>query len=378
MAELAGTSPDGLASAQFGVNEVTTMPAFTDPGLYLWYSANAAVAGFINFLPSILGAVLVLVAGWFISAFLAAVVGKGLNYLGFDRAAEQSGFGDFVRRSGAGWTPSRIIAECVKWFVRLIFIQAAAGLLMMPQLTAIINSIVLFIPNIIVAVGIIVIGSLLARFLSTAVQGSVSEMGVGNPYVLSAFTKYAVMAFAILAAVDQLGIAKTVVATVFIGLVASVSVALGLAFGLGGRDVAAKICNNWYDSGVRAMQRGEMEFDPNARDFHGSEYGVEFPHNSVPASADDVLPQSPTIGKVFDWEKDLDRPLMSRRDEPLYRATESDAKQIVLKQRHLSRPMPDNLMSESLTPESMPPSPTQPMQEEPHRQPQRRWFWPFG
>lgn len=357
------------------------MPAFTDPGLYLWYSANAAIAGFINFLPSILGAILVLVIGWFVSAFLATVVAKGLNFLGFDRAAETSGFGDFVRRSGAGWTPSKIIAECVKWFVRLIFIQAAAGLLMMPQLTAIINSIVLFIPNIIVAVGIIVIGSLLARFLSTAVQGSVSEMGVGNPYILSAFTKYAVMAFAILAAIDQLGIAKTVVATLFIGLVAAVSVALGLAFGLGGREVASKICNSWYEAGVRAIQRGEIEFDPNARDFHGSEYGVEFPHSTapLPASADDVLPQSAATSKMFDWEKDLDRPLLSRRDEPLYRATESDAKQIVLKQRHSARDKdatPQNLMGETLTPESMPMRQAQPTGEESDRQ--RRWFWPFS
>jgi hypothetical protein len=234
-----------------------------DTGDAIWYSFTNALSSFMSFLPALLGALIILIIGWIISGFLARLIVKALNMVGFERAVQSSGIADFIRRSGTKWTTSQLIAELIKWFIRLIFIQAAANILRMPQLTTIINSIVLFIPNLVVAVVIIVIGSLIARFLSGAVRASVSEMGVGNPNLLATLTQYAIIGFAVIAAANQIGIAAVVVNTLFIGLVASIALAVGLALGLGGRDVGAQITQSLYESGQNMARQASQRAEDN-------------------------------------------------------------------------------------------------------------------
>jgi Conserved TM helix len=160
---------------------------------------------------------------------------------------------------------SEIIAALIKWSIFLIFIQAAASLFGMPQITEIINSVILFIPKLIVALAIIVIGSLIAKFLAGLVRGSLAEMQVGASGLFAKLTQYAVIGFAIVAAFNQIGVAQTVVNTLLIGLIGSMALALGLAFGLGGREVAAQITRSWYNKGIaladKIKQRSE-EFPP--------------------------------------------------------------------------------------------------------------------
>jgi hypothetical protein len=241
------------------------MERFKDASEAVWYSFTHGLATIVAFLPAILGAIVVLLIGWVISGFLARLIEKGLKAIGLEHAVVRSGVGDFIARTGTTWTVSEIIAGLVKWIIRLIFIQAAAGLLGMPQLTAIMNSIILFIPNVIVAMAIIVIGALIARFLARLVQGSVTEMGVTNPIFFAQLTQYAVIGFSVVAAINQLGIARAVVNTLFIGLVASIALAAGLAFGLGGKDVAGQITRNWYEGSkliTDAARRRSEEFQP--------------------------------------------------------------------------------------------------------------------
>jgi hypothetical protein len=203
----------------------------------------------MGFIPSLIGALILLVAGWFISGFLARLIARGLNAIGLERAVERSGIGRFIERANTRWTMSEIIAALIKWSIFLIFIQAAASLFGMPQVTGIINSVILFIPKLIVALAIVVIGSLIAKFLAGLVRGSLSEMGVGYSGLFAKLTQYAVIAFSIIAAFNQIGIAQTVVNTLLFGFIGSLALALGLAFGLGGREVAAQITRSWYDKG---------------------------------------------------------------------------------------------------------------------------------
>lgn len=235
-----------------------------DTGDAIWVSFTEALARLVGLLPALLGAALVLVVGWLVSGFLARLIERALRAVGMERAVERSGIGDFIRRSGTRMTTSGVIASLIKWFIRLIFIQAAANVLGMPQVTTIINSIVLFIPSVVVALAIIVVGSLVARFLAGLVRGSVSELGVGNPSLLASLTQYVVVGFAVIAAVDQLGIAATVVNTLLVGLIGSVALAAGLAFGLGGRDVAAEITRSWYEGGTRAAEALRQRADSDA------------------------------------------------------------------------------------------------------------------
>jgi len=210
---------------------------------------------FFAFLPALLGAILLLLLGWIVASLIGRLVEKALRAIGFERAVAETGIGDVVQRSGTRTTASRIVGQLSKWFLFLIFVQAAANILQMPQLTAIINSIVLFIPNIVVALAIIVVGALVAKFLAGLVRGTVSRMGAANPNLLATLTNYAVIGFAVIAALNQLGIATVVVNTLFIGLVGSVALAVGLAFGLGGRDVASEVTRSWYEKGREVTDR---------------------------------------------------------------------------------------------------------------------------
>ncbi|HEY6403074.1 MAG TPA: mechanosensitive ion channel [Blastocatellia bacterium] len=214
-----------------------------------WYSFTNSLNTFMGFIPALIGAIILLVVGWFISGLLARLIARGLNAIGLERAVERSGIGRFLEQSNTRWTMSEIIAALIKWSIFLVFIQAAASLFGFPQITGIINSVILFIPKLIVALAIIVIGSLLARFLAGLVRGSLSEMGVGNSGLFSKLTQYAIIGFAIIAAFNQIGIAQTVVNTLLFGLIGSLALAIGLAFGLGGREVASQIIRSWYDKG---------------------------------------------------------------------------------------------------------------------------------
>ncbi len=224
-----------------------TVTSFRDTSEAIVYSLYNALMRFVSFLPALIGAVIILIVGWFIAGLLANLIERGLKAIGLERAVAHSGIGDFVERSGTKMSISGVIATLVKYFIFLIFVQAAANVIGIPQLTEIINRIILFIPNVIVAMAIIVIGSVIAKFLSGLVRSSVSELGVGNPNLLATLTNYIVIGFAVIAAIDQLGIAATLVNTLLIGLIGSVALAIGLAFGLGGRDVAAQLTQKWYE-----------------------------------------------------------------------------------------------------------------------------------
>jgi len=218
-------------------------------------SVTEALQNFLGFLPQLVGAIIILVLGWIIAGLLAGLVERILKTIGFERAAESTGIAGFVKQAGSDWTVSKVVAEIVKWFIRLIALQAAASILGMTQISAIINSILLWLPNLIVALAIIVLGAFLANFVSKIVRGAVGKMGFDNPDLIANIAKFAIIGFAVIAAVDQLGIAETVVNTLLIGVVAALAAAFALAFGLGGQRVAGQITQSWYEKGQEASQK---------------------------------------------------------------------------------------------------------------------------
>ncbi|MGE0128439.1 MAG: small-conductance mechanosensitive ion channel [Blastocatellales bacterium] len=237
------------------------MNQLRDMGEAMWYSFTQALGAFMSFLPALLGALVILIVGWFIAKGVARLAERGLRGVGLERAVDRSGIGHFIEQSGTRWTVSGIIGALIKWSIFLIFIQAAASAIGMEQITAIINSIILFIPKLIVALAIVVIGALIARFLGGLVRGSLSEMGVGNPGLFAKLAQYAIIGFALVAAFNELGIAETVVNTLLIGLIGALALALGLAFGLGGRETAARITQNWYEKGNSMADRFRQRSD---------------------------------------------------------------------------------------------------------------------
>ena len=231
------------------------METVNDWGDAVMVSATEALQNFLGFLPALVGAILILVLGWIISGLLAGLVERVLKTVGFERAANTTGISSFIQRSGSSWTASAIVAEIVKWFIRLIAIQAAASVLGLNQISEIVNAILLWLPHLVVAIAIIVIGALIARFVGGLVRGTTSQMGFSNAELLGSVAYYAILVFAAIAAIDQLGIADTLVNTLLIGLVATFVLAAGLAFGLGGQQTAARITEGWYESGRQASRK---------------------------------------------------------------------------------------------------------------------------
>jgi hypothetical protein len=215
-------------------------------------SVLLAFNGFMSFIPTLLGALVVLGIGWYISKALASLIEKGLLRLGLERAATHAGITDFIAKSGTAVTTSHVVAQLLKWMIFLVFIQAATNLLGMPQVSAIISGVVFFVPKLIVAMAILIAGAIVGGFLGRIAQGMAAEANVGNPPFLGTLAKSFIIGLASISALSELDIAPVIVNSLFIALIGSVALAVGLAFGLGGREAAHDLTKKWLDSTKRA------------------------------------------------------------------------------------------------------------------------------
>jgi len=218
-------------------------------------SATAAMTMFWQAIPRVLGFLAILIIGWLISGVLASAVGGLLRSVRFNDLAERSGLTGFVRNMGLRTDASGMMANIVKWFVRLIVLVVAFDALGLPAVSEVLQQFLLWIPNLVVALVILVIAGLAATALSNVVRGATANAQLGNPETFATITRVAIWGFAIVVAVNQLGIASTLVNTLFMGVVGALALALGLAFGLGGRDTAGRMVEGWYRKGQEAAPR---------------------------------------------------------------------------------------------------------------------------
>jgi hypothetical protein len=196
---------------------------------------------FINFLPSLIGAVLVFVAGWIVAVALGKVVEHIVKMVKVDDAMEKAGTKARFEKAGVKLNVAKFLGGLVKWFLVLVFLMAATDILQLNQVTTFLNSIVLYLPNVVVAAVILAIAFLVANFVYAVVKGSSKVAGIVSATFLATVAKWAIVIFGFLAALIQLGIAASLINTLFIGFVAMLALAGGLAFGLGGKDEAASI-----------------------------------------------------------------------------------------------------------------------------------------
>jgi hypothetical protein len=219
----------------------------SDWGDAVFLALSNALNTFLAAIPQVIGALLIIIVGWIVAGVLARVTTEVLKRIGADRLfAEHGGpvYGEQSRRV----KPSVIVGELVKWLIRIVFLVAAANVLGMPQVSLLLNQVLLWIPNLIVAAVILLLAPVIARFVRGAIEVAAGRMGFTNAPLLGRIAEIAIVAFAVVIAINQIGIAANLVNILFIGLVGAVSLAFGLAFGLGGRDVAAEITRDWYTS----------------------------------------------------------------------------------------------------------------------------------
>lgn len=195
----------------------------------------------VNFLPTLLGAILVFLAGWIVAVAFGKVVEKALQTVRVDKAMEKMGLSKRMSEVGVNYGVSEFVGGLVKWFLVLVFLMAATDILKLNQVTNFLNSIILYLPNVVVAVVILAVVFLVGNFVYNIVKGSTRAAGVMSATLLATISKWAIVIFGIFAALIQLGVASSLVSTIFVGIVAMLALAGGLAFGLGGRDEAAMI-----------------------------------------------------------------------------------------------------------------------------------------
>ena len=195
--------------------------------LTLW----SGVAGFI---PRFIAALVVFLIGWLVAVLLGKLVYQIVRILHIDNALTKVGFRRAWERSGFRLDTPKLFYELVKWFFVIVFLMAATNILGLTEVTNFLQSVVYYIPNVIIAAIILLIGILVAKFLESMVQGSVRAAGLASANFLGALTKWAVFVFSLLIALSQLKVADDIIKIVITGLIAATALALGLSFGLGG------------------------------------------------------------------------------------------------------------------------------------------------
>ena len=212
-------------------------------------SLAAALAILLGAIPKIIGFAVILIIGWLIASAIAAAVAAVLRAVKFNDLAQRGGFADFVHKMGIRQDSAGFIANIAKWFIRLIVLVSAFDALGLPAVSQVLEQLLLWLPNLVVALVVLVIAGLAANALASLVRGATAESGLGNPDLLANVARIAVWAFAIVVAVNQIGIATALINTLFMATVGAIALALGLSFGLGGRETAAQIVRGWYERG---------------------------------------------------------------------------------------------------------------------------------
>lgn len=222
---------------------VTTPYSF---GASIRLSLTNALSMVLSAIPRILAFIVILLIGWFVASLIGKALLTLLRAIRFNDVAERTGIAGFVQKMRADADSSEVVAAIGKWLVRLVVLLVAFDALGLPAVSDVLRQFLLWLPNLVIALVILIIAGIAARALGNVVRGATDEAGFSNPDTLANVAKIAVWAFAIIIAVNQVGIASTLINTLFMGLVGALALASGLAFGLGGRDLAGNLLENWY------------------------------------------------------------------------------------------------------------------------------------
>ncbi len=203
---------------------------------------------FFSFLPGLIGAIVIVIIGLIIAALVAKLVEKIVRGLRIDHVIATLQH-EIQGRPGREVKASVLLREVVRWFLIFIFLMAAAEALGLQQLSAFLNNIILYIPNVIVAVIILTVSLLFGKYISDVVMASQSMAANSlNTGIVASVAKWAIIIFGVSAALIQLGVAVSLVNIVFTGIVFALALAAGIAFGLGGQAEAAIMWKKMRDS----------------------------------------------------------------------------------------------------------------------------------
>jgi len=199
-----------------------------------------------GFLPSMVGALLILVLGWAVSKLVAVITRRALARLGLDRSADRLRLDETLRRAGVSGRPSDLVASLLFWVLMLTFVLSAVETLGLTAVTVTIDRLISYLPHVIAAALILLIGLLLGRLARNVVGSGAAVASVGQAQRIGAAAQTAVVAVVGVLALGQLGVQTELLVTMLTTIVASVGLTMGVAFALGARGVVSHILAGHY------------------------------------------------------------------------------------------------------------------------------------
>lgn len=196
---------------------------------------------FLLYIPNLVMGLLLLIFGWFIAHGLGKLVSEILKKMKFDNLFAKEGWKEAMQKAKINLDASAFVGSIVKWMVYIIFIWAAVGAFGLTYFSQFMTEILNYIPNVIVAALIFVVAVIFADFLSKIIVVATEKVNFKFTSFAGEIVKLAIWIFAIFAILIQLGIAKELIVTLFTGIVALIVIAGGIAFGLGGQELAKDI-----------------------------------------------------------------------------------------------------------------------------------------
>ena len=210
------------------------------PLQHLWSSS-------LTFIPILISAVVVFVLGLVVASGLGMLVERILSTIKLDRLLKELGFEQHFERAGLRLQASRFLGQLVFWFLAVAFLLAASDILGLSALSVFLRQVLFYIPNVIVAVLIMLAAVVIGNFARTTVKAAVKGASLPSAHFLGALTWWVIVIFGLFAALLQLNIASAIINSIVTGFIAMLALAGGLAFGLGGRDYAAHLIGKLRD-----------------------------------------------------------------------------------------------------------------------------------
>lgn len=215
--------------------------------MYTWSdilvaSFQAVWANVITFVPTIIFAVLIFLVGWLLSVIVGRLVVQVIGALKIDHALQSAGVGDIIKRLGFTLNSGMFFASLIRWFIILVFLVASLETVGFTQITLFLQDVVLnYVPKVIVAVLMLVIGAIVADMVKRLIVRSASAAHISTAGFLALTAQWSIWIVTIFAALNQLQIASEFLQSLFTGIVVALSLAFGISFGLGGQKAAAEL-----------------------------------------------------------------------------------------------------------------------------------------
>lgn len=197
-----------------------------------------------SYVPTLVGAIIILVIGWMIAKLLETVVVRALKAVRLDVASDKAGISNILAQGDIKLTLSELLGAIVYWLLVLVVISTALNALNLMIAADIISRLVAYVPNIIAAIFVLVLGSFLASFVSSIVRTAASNAGLERAKLLAQITQTVLIVFAVIIAIEQLNIATTLIALAVNVILASIGIGIALAFGLGCKDIAGRFVSD--------------------------------------------------------------------------------------------------------------------------------------